>query len=242
MKKLYRVKSKMRPSAFLAAAALLASAFFGAAFPVGNARAEESATHLYKIQGYDNESGAPIIAGINVYDFGAEGDGAADDTDAFERAFQYVVTSPSGGGIVYVPAGKYLLTRPIVVPEGVCLRGQWNDPTGKNKKPESVLLCKPAESQAHIPMLRLSEKAAVKGMSFYYPDQKIGNVAEYGATVSVLGHGVGIEDLTLYNSYIGIVTGISLSAGSEVTVSRVYGTALKQAVLIDWDLNGSQIT
>ncbi|MDA0832898.1 MAG: right-handed parallel beta-helix repeat-containing protein [Planctomycetota bacterium] len=45
----------------------------------------------------------------NIYDFGAVGDGVADDTDAFEHALQ------TGDGLVDIPRGDYRLTRTLVV-------------------------------------------------------------------------------------------------------------------------------
>jgi hypothetical protein len=42
---------------------------------------------------------------VNVKDFGAKGDGMTDDT----QAIQLAINSLSGGGIVRVPAGTYLL-------------------------------------------------------------------------------------------------------------------------------------
>ncbi|MER3417062.1 MAG: hypothetical protein C4297_12745 [Gemmataceae bacterium] len=46
----------------------------------------------------------------NVRHFGAAGDGTTDDTDAFEHALQ------EGDGLIEVPRGDYVLTRPLVVP------------------------------------------------------------------------------------------------------------------------------
>ncbi len=51
----------------------------------------------------------------DVRDFGAKGDGKADDTEAFARAVQ-------GGGDVYVSTGEYLVRR-IDLPEGMYLHG-----------------------------------------------------------------------------------------------------------------------
>jgi hypothetical protein len=42
---------------------------------------------------------------VNVKDFGAKGDGMTDDT----QAIQLAINSLTGGGIVRVPAGTYLL-------------------------------------------------------------------------------------------------------------------------------------
>lgn len=44
----------------------------------------------------------------NVRDFGARGDGGSDDTEAFFKAVEAI---PSTGGVLYIPAGIYLLTR-----------------------------------------------------------------------------------------------------------------------------------
>ncbi len=46
--------------------------------------------------------------GVSVRDFGAVGDGKADDTEAFQRAID------SGRGDIYVPRGTYRLTKTVV--------------------------------------------------------------------------------------------------------------------------------
>jgi hypothetical protein len=61
----------------------------------------------------------------NVKDFGAAGDGIADDTAAFESALASVRT----GGIL-VPRGRYRITRPITLDKsGVVLKGEDRDET-----------------------------------------------------------------------------------------------------------------
>ena len=45
----------------------------------------------------------------SIYDFGAVGDGVADDTDAFEHALAM------GDGLFEIPRGQYRLTRTLVV-------------------------------------------------------------------------------------------------------------------------------
>jgi hypothetical protein len=51
---------------------------------------------------------------VSVKQFEAVGDGVADDTIAFQRAINYVSTLPSGGSI-YIPAGRYRLTEPLLL-------------------------------------------------------------------------------------------------------------------------------
>ncbi len=53
--------------------------------------------------------------------FGAVGDGSHDDTAAIQSAL--TAAGANGGGIVYLPGGKYKLTGTLDVPSGVELRG-----------------------------------------------------------------------------------------------------------------------
>lgn len=60
------------------------------------------------------------VGSISVRDFGARGDGQADDTAAL---LQSVAAVAKSGGTVWVPAGDYKLTGDIVVPTGVTIQG-----------------------------------------------------------------------------------------------------------------------
>lgn len=89
----------------------------------------------YSFAGYRSGRAAlpelPIVA--NVKDFGALGDGVADDTAAFESALDAV----KAGGIL-IPRGRYRITRPITIRKpGVVLKGEDRD--------ESILLA------GHVP-------------------------------------------------------------------------------------------
>ncbi len=56
----------------------------------------------------DTHSG--VTGWINVFDHGARGDGQADDTAAFQAAFD-----SRGSGVVYIPKSVYVIRRPIRV-------------------------------------------------------------------------------------------------------------------------------
>lgn len=67
---------------------------------------------------------------LNVLDFGAAGDGIADDTDALQGALDCAMRlgkmtdAPlSDGKVVYLPPGDYLITKPLVVSNGCILEG-----------------------------------------------------------------------------------------------------------------------
>jgi hypothetical protein len=68
----------------------------------------------------------PLDSGmVNVKSqYGAKGDGVADDTEAIQQAISSVVHHPQGGPrILFFPAGTYLVSRPIMEKD---LRAQWN--------------------------------------------------------------------------------------------------------------------
>ncbi|MDF2717880.1 MAG: algY, partial [Paenibacillus sp.] len=58
----------------------------------------------------------------NVKDYGAVGDGVADDTAAIQAAIDAV--SAKGGGIVCVPCGTYMTSGPVVMKSRVFLQGE----------------------------------------------------------------------------------------------------------------------
>ena len=58
---------------------------------------------------------------LDARDFGAKGDGRADDTAAVQKAV--VAAAEAGGAVVFFPQGDYVVSRPIRVPPGVDLEG-----------------------------------------------------------------------------------------------------------------------
>lgn len=62
---------------------------------------------------------------VSVKDFGAVGDGVANDTVAIEAAIAYAATAQGGaiGNSVYFPTGTYLISNTIVMPNRVGLQG-----------------------------------------------------------------------------------------------------------------------
>lgn len=58
----------------------------------------------------------------NVKDYGAVGDGAADDTAAIQAAIDAV--SAKGGGVVCVPCGTYMTSAPLEMKSRVLLQGE----------------------------------------------------------------------------------------------------------------------
>lgn len=62
---------------------------------------------------------------FNVKDFGAKGDGISDDSKALEAALDKA--GSNGGGIVYLPRGRYLVKQMLSLPRFVELDGEGED-------------------------------------------------------------------------------------------------------------------
>jgi hypothetical protein len=59
---------------------------------------------------------------VNVKDFGAMGDGVADDTTAIQAAIDAAYLR--GGGTIHFPTGKYIVSSSLIVPQRVTLVGE----------------------------------------------------------------------------------------------------------------------
>jgi len=59
---------------------------------------------------------------LNVMDFGAEGRGHEDDTAAIAAALAKLRSA--GGGVLYFPRGRYLVSKTLSIPERTVLRGE----------------------------------------------------------------------------------------------------------------------
>lgn len=80
-------------------------------------------------------------AALNVRDFGAVGDGVADDTVAIQAAINAV---SSGNGAVYIPAGLYLVdpASPLIVKDGLTVYGDGRAVTQLVAKPVAGTIIK----------------------------------------------------------------------------------------------------
>src|SRR6266545_487395 len=69
------------------------------------------------------------MAVFNVRDFGAVGNGRDDDFPAFQRALDALDSAfhPSdligGGGVLFIPAGEYKLTKTLLARQGIIIQG-----------------------------------------------------------------------------------------------------------------------
>ncbi len=89
-----------------------------------------------------------------------------------------------GGGVVSVPAGRYLIKTHLTIPRAVTLEGTWrapasvteyHDPSDPNGAPllsGSVLLAvEGAGNPDGTPFIYLDRDATIKGVTVFYPEQ-----------------------------------------------------------------------
>lgn len=117
--------------------------------------------------------------GYNVRDFGAKGNGSADDTAAIQKTVDYIAYR--GGGTVYIPSGIYLIdpARAIELIDNVILNLD-----------DNAVLKAMATRQANYEIIRIRDanNVEVSGGSII-GDRKIhtGTGGEWGHGISIIG-------------------------------------------------------
>src|SRR5579862_3020581 len=108
---------------------------------------------------------------LNVADYGAMGDGIADNTSAFQKALN--AAASQGGGIVFAPAGRYLFKGHLNLPADVTLEGSFRAPAAFVRDKGTVLMPTEGKGNADGPAFITSSghNATLKGLAVYYPDQ-----------------------------------------------------------------------
>ena len=195
--------------------------------------------------GIQPASAAPIqdktqaIHEANVRNFGARGDGSADDTPAFQRALHSVHTA--GGGTVYAPPGPYLFRGVLNVPAGVTLRGSFGcvpSHTGirdhGQPKPgddgTALLVTAGKGKEDGEPFLTLNTNSSVAGLTFYYPEQVTDAIPiAYPWTIAMRGKNPAAFDLELLNPY----QGIDATRNERHNVRNICGQPLRRGIWVD---------
>ena len=101
--------------------------------------------------------------------FNAKNDGETNNTTAIQQALDNVKSK--GGGIVYLPPGKYKVAGSLTIPSGVELKGSsdvGSVPTG----PGSVLeVYNGKNDETAEPFIKMEEASGIRGIVFNYPEQ-----------------------------------------------------------------------
>jgi hypothetical protein len=141
-------------------------------------------------------------------EFGAIGNGTADNTSAIQNALNKA--GAEGGGIVFLPAGKYKVTGNLTVPSGVELKGA-SDLASVPKGQGSILEVYAGKNQPDgTPFLKLSAKSGIRGITFNYPEQissmtkDPATLPKYPSCIQATGDSVYIVNVGVRATYNGI--------------------------------------
>lgn len=166
---------------------------------------------------------------INVRTHGAKGDGVTDDTAAIQAAMN---EAAKAGGIVSIPSGKYLVKGSLNVPAGVQVRGAALAPQYSEPLLGTVILATGGRDNENAPPLfDMTNSTSVTGLTIYYPEQKPQDVHPYPWTFRLQGYDNTVENVTLVNSYNGIMTGPDNNVRHRIR--SVYGCVLRRGIFID---------
>jgi len=166
---------------------------------------------------------------FNVKSYGATGDGATDDTGAIQAALD---AAGKTGGTVYLPPARHLVMGSLRIPVGVTLVGAAQSPQYIKPLIGSVVLATGGRDNEDAPALfELGDSSAVRGITVFYPEQKVTDIRPYPWTFHLQGGDNTVENVTLINSYNGIKVGPEPNVRHRIR--SVYGCVLRRGIFVD---------
>ena len=208
------------------------------------------------------ETAEAFVAGFNVMDYGADPTGTTDQTRLFQSLLDSLGSRTinkgtrwddvPNGGTLFVPEGKYLFTGYLIIPKGVCIRGEWEKPIKGQPIKGTILMFDNAVAKGNNAdvnsggltayegrsFIILQPSASVRDLNFWYPSQDPNNIVPYPPTILLGQSGYWgndytlVSNVTLINSYDGII--LSRRAGGGAPNCRgIYGSPLKRGIEID---------
>ncbi|TWU38283.1 glycosyl hydrolase family 28-related protein [Novipirellula artificiosorum] len=190
-------------------------------------RPEPGVPRLNRVQ-FDTQD--YVISTHDVRDYGATANNQSDDTEVFQKAID--ACEQDGGGVIFVPAGRYVFRNRLVLKSGVYLRGEWRNP--ETGPAAGTLLCiyyGKGEADA-LPFISMGYSSGLKDLALWYPEQSFEDPVPYAWTIQqISGMSAGLENLTIYNAWQGIQTG---PQGNQLmTIKNLFMTALHIGFLRD---------
>jgi len=176
----------------------------------------------------------------DVSQFGAKGDGKTDDTAAFQKALD--AAHAADGGVVHVPAGRFLIAGSLNVPQGVALEGVFRGPTSHANFKDGVAIPPPTADGTMLlatggrgkedgaPLITQNANSTVAGLTVFYPDQTGETTpVEYPWTIRLQGNNCTVENVELVNSWCGIKAVLA----SRHLIRNVTGQPLRMGIFVD---------
>lgn len=178
-----------------------------------------------------------FVITYSVADYGATGDGVTDVTSIFQDRLNAL--GALGGGTLYVPAGRYVLRGNLLIPKGITLRGEWQQPTKGQPINGTLLMAYAGRGNENAtPFITMQTSAAVRDLAIWYPEQSPDNITPYppavvfGAPNYFGNEFCNAKNITFVNAYTGILFSRT-NGGTCPVINGIYGTPLARGVEID---------
>ncbi|MCQ2448578.1 MAG: glycoside hydrolase family 55 protein [Clostridia bacterium] len=182
---------------------------------------------------YDDGTGVCVAIYNAVEDFDVCNDGSKDTSGQLQRALKEA--AKLGGGVVYLPEGKYLCENNIEIPAGVTLRGEWVAPTtAPAGSCGSVILVRSKNRgrESGSAFMKMRPGSGMRNLTILYPDQTALDVQKYPAAIQEMGgDSFTVMNVTVagcWNGYQG-----NLSWSELHYLKNVYISAFNNAIMLD---------
>jgi len=220
--------SNLRKAAAVALAALLFLGCFPAAAAALYAPLPQAPRIVTTMYPTDDVVIADIVLTESPYE--ADSTGLTDCTQVIQQALDDCYDA--GGGTVFLPAGRYLVTGPVKIPAFVTLRGDWQNPDTGNDYGTIILADVPSVDAPTPGLFTVGGSAGAMGLTVYYPDQSLDGVKPYPFTFYVAGGGAdfmlqSIMNCTVLNGYRGLGVCVAGEGHEMMTAENFKGTFLR---------------
>lgn len=157
--------------------------------------------------------------------FGADSTGKLDATEAIQAALDAV--GSAGGGVVYLPPGRYLLGGTLKLPYATTLAGAAEPLARDDVASATLLLVTSPGGDENAPALLdlMATECGLLHLALYYPLQRPDAPVPYPFTIS--GQMMKVRDIVLCNSY----NGVEEKAANGCVIGNVRGTALRRGLV-----------
>ena len=170
------------------------------------------------------------IATIDITDFSPDLTGLTDMTGKIQKAID--ICHENGGGVVYLPEGRYKLEKQLEIKTAVTILGEFASPDNINFGKGTILCCYYGKNSPEEPQILMDACTGIVNMAIYYPEQGITNPTVYSPTIKQNGiDSITIQNVVFVNPYTGISCGPN---GNELHyVRNVYMSPLSVGIFMD---------
>lgn len=166
-----------------------------------------------------------LVNGVyNALDFGATPNDLSDDSDALNQAFDYAGTNAP----LYIPAGIYIINRPLYIAGSVQIVGDFTAPGCAN--PTVFLAYYGHGDEDAEPLITMGDSSSIRGIQIYYPKQDKKSPVEYPPTIKSTDPDTTVDTVFIVNPWEAL--DFRAESGRHF-IRNVYSQPLQQGLSID---------